>query len=237
MTENIVCLISSYREGTLVQGAIHSVRQIYSRSVQCPIILWEGPTSVTRPGGPKTDPGLMHSFLADFRRGEWKDEATKRNEMLAFARETVGEAPFWILTVDADEILLWAEYLPDWLDALKPGHPFSIENVVPMKVTVPGVDAETKNGLATYVQPSRLVHSSLIDHYDVGLLRAKTPEGDDLWFDAYRSELPPAFGEPHIHHRYYLRRGDRGKMRGTQLEARERDAKLHQESNELQEKE
>lgn len=219
MHDPIVILISSFREDELIQGAIRSVLPL-----DAPILVYEGPTTPTPPlgVGGKTSLGRMKDEVATFYRAEWMSEADKRNAMLAEARERMGGRPFWIHTLDADEILVWSEYLPDWLNALKPGHPRSVENVAPLKVTVPGVDEYTKNGLATYIQPSRLVHSSFLDHYEVGLVYARSPEGSALDFSAYRSEIPPAYGEPHIHHRYYLRRGkQRRALRGTDLEAQE----------------
>lgn len=215
MHDPIVCLISSYREGELIQGALRSVF-----AVGCPVVWFEGATSVTKPGGPKTDIGMWGLPVCSSRRGEWPDEASKRNAMLDVAREVVGGNPFWILTVDADEILLWGEYLSDWLNALQPGYPNG-ENVVPMKLTVPATDELTHNGPITWIQPSRLIHSCIIDHYVTGLAVAETPDGKEAVFNAERSYTPPCFGEPHIHHRYYLRRGERGKLRGANLEAKE----------------
>lgn len=215
MHDPIVCLISSYREGELIQGAIRSVLPL-----ACPIVVFEGATSVEKPGGPKTDSGAMYEFVDTWKYGEWANEAAKRNAMLTHARYLVDNSPFWILTVDADEILLWAEYLSDWLNALQPGYPHG-ENIVPMKLTVPATDELTHNGPITWIQPSRLIHSCIIARYVTGLAVAETPDGKEAVFNAERSYTPPCFGEPHIHHRYYLRRGERGKMRGADLEAKE----------------
>lgn len=217
MHDPVVCLISSFREGELIQGAIRS-------AVPCSekIIVWEGSTNPkASPGmGEKTRLGDMGTAVSNFHVGAWGDEAKKRNAMLQHARDLM-QKPFWILTLDADEILVWSEYLGDWLNALRPGYPRSDQNVVPVKITVPGYDEETKHGPATYIQPSRLVHSSLVARYTNGLVLAVTPDGAKLDFSAYRSEIPPVVGEPHIHHRYYLRRPDRAKTRGYQLEQEE----------------
>lgn len=214
MHDPICCLISSYREGELIQGAIYSASACADR-----IIVWEGSTNAkaSPTAGERTKIGRQQLEVDQLHSGIWRDEASKRNEMLQAARDHYRK-PFWILTLDADEILLWGEYLGDWLNALRPGYPRSDQNVAPLKLTVPGFDDETKNGPVTYVQPSRLVHSSLIGGYTNGLVLATTPSGDKLDFSAYRSGNPPVFGEPHIHHRYYLRRPDRAKMRGTALE-------------------
>lgn len=215
MHDPIVCLISSYREGELIQGAIRSASACADR-----IIVWEGATNAkaSPTAGEKTKLGPMQLEVNDFHSGIWPDESAKRNAMLELARKWMKGKPFWILTLDADEILLWGEYLGDWLNALRPGYPRSDQNVAPLKLTVPGFDDETKNGPVTYIQPSRLVHSSLVGRYTNGLVLAETPDGAKLDFSAYRSENPPVFGEPHIHHRYYLRRPDRAAMRGTVLE-------------------
>lgn len=218
MHDPVVCLISCYREGELIQGAIRSAKPCADR-----IMVWEGSTNakVSPTAGEKTRLGPMQLEVDELYSGTWKDEAAKRNAMLDRARGWMKGRPFWILTLDADEILLWSEYLGDWLNALRPGYPRSDQNVVPMKITVPGWDDETKNGPATYIQPSRLVHSSLVKEYTNGLVLAVTPDGAKLDFSAYRSETPPVLGEPHIHHRYYLRRPDRAAMRGYALEQAE----------------
>lgn len=218
MHDPVVCLISSFREGELIQGAIRSAIPCSER-----IIVWEGSTNPKASSGmgEKTRLGeVWNPETMSFHVGAWGDEAKKRNAMLQTARDLMRK-PFWILTLDADEILVWSEYLGDWLNALRPGYPRSDQNVVPLKVTVPGYDEETKFGPATYIQPSRLVHSSLVGEYTNGLVLATTPDGAKLDFSSYRSEYPPVVGEPHIHHRYYLRRPDRAKTRGYQLEQEE----------------
>lgn len=214
MHDPVVCLISSFREGELIQGAIRSASQCSDR-----IMVWEGATNAkaSPTAGEKTRLGPMGVHVNDLHYGTWGDEAQKRNAMVQSAREHMRK-PFWMLTLDADEILVWSEYLGDWLNALRPGYPRSDQNVVPIKITVPGYDDETKHGPATYIQPSRLVHSSLVGQYTNGLVLAVTPDGAKLDFSAYRSEIPPIVGEPHIHHRYYLRRPDRAAIRGYQLE-------------------
>jgi hypothetical protein len=215
MHDPVVALISSFREGELIQGAIRSANVCADR-----VMVWEGSTNAksSPTAGEKTRVGK--ESVNNFHVGIWRDEAAKRNAMLRDAKAFMRK-PFWILTIDADEILVWPEYVTDWLNALRPGYPRSDENVVPLKITVPGWDEETKNGPATYIQPSRLVHSSLVERYTNGLVLAETPDGAKLDFSAYRSETPPVFGEPHIHHRYYLRRPERAALRGYALEQSE----------------
>jgi hypothetical protein len=217
----IVCMVSTYKEGDLVQGALRSLILVPFHSVY----VCEGPTSSREVEGPETNLGIfptMWDTRLKYQKGRWTSEADKRNYMLLTAKRDLRyRQSFWILTIDADEILLWGEYLEDWLKALRPGYPDSEENVVAMKHTQPDW-TEDRREILTLVSPSRLVHSSLIGQYTVGLLEAVTPDGRPIGFPTEESPGMPFFGEPHIHHRHYLRRDERATLRGTDIEAEER---------------
>lgn len=228
----IVCLVSTFREGELVQGALRSILPL-----GCDVIVYEGATSAKSSPtlGRRTDLGdFFHSWPGRlwFTEGEWRDEAAKRNAMLDHARTIMEGRPFWALTLDADEILLWAEYLPDWLAILHPSGPPDYEqSVLPLKEIQPG-EPWTEHGPATMIHPSRCVHSSFLGEYVTGLVVARTPDGAlEANFTWYPSPLPPVQGEPHLHHRYYLRTGDRAELRSYRLEAEELEkaGRLHQE--------
>lgn len=249
MHDPICALISTYKDGTMVQGTIKSLHRAGIEN----IIVCEGAWSDKAPDGPITNLGPYRKYQM-VSKSKFKNEADKRNHILAAAktkmRHHLGKE-FWILTIDADEILIWGEYLSDWLNVLNPPQ----EALVPIKVTVPGAgweeitqdmrmtevhsdpDIEWRNTLyerisafhsVTYFAPSHLVHSSLIDHYDLGILEVITPEGKMVQLSTIRSPCEPFQGEPHLHHRYYLRRGERYYFRGSDTEAeelRQRDCK------------
>lgn len=204
---NVVCLISSYREGKLIRGTVYS-----ALIAAYDVIVFDGKT---KPGaeirGEETNLGYHeHSARVKVVREDWPNEHTKRTAMLNMAREIHPLKDFWILTLDADEILVWGEYLMDWLNVLQPGYPEPGENVVPIKRTEA---AWTDTGFLSDVAPSRLIHSSMVKEYLVSCWRILTP--DDKVFEAghYRAPRQPMYGEPHIHHRPYLRRIERAAYR------------------------
>lgn len=217
----IIAFISSYKEGTLIQGTI---RSLLNASVDH-IIIFDGPTDLDRiVEGAETDIGPYRTAYKYKGKpigvkGQWEGEAVKRTEMLDFARHRFPADPyFWILTIDADEILVWGEYLRDWLMQLRPEIG---EVVVPLRRTEAAWDMNF-GGFITDVAPSRLIHSSLVKKYLVSCWRMET-FGKPSVFEAshYRAERMPNYGEPHIHHRHYLRRPNRAGVREHEGEERE----------------
>lgn len=213
----IVCFISTYREGKLPRGAIRSALKATPH-----IIVFEGLTESEHVEGEATSLGRQYrQYLKEI--AVWKSETEKRNAMLAYARRFFRN-DFWILILDGDEILVWGEYLRDWLDVLKPGAD-SAENVVPLKRTEASTawienedGVKVTNGIYTDIAPSRLYHSSIIHSYYVGCWQFHTPDGQIAVMSHRQSDRPPAYGEPHIHHRSYLRRHDRAEFRARDHE-------------------
>lgn len=229
----VICCISSYKEGQLIQGAIRSVhRHVHS------IFVCEGATEPEMPEenesyiptdlgpySPQAGISFTRSGLSYYE-GTWKSEADKRSSILRDARRVLPFADFWILVLDADEILVWGEYLVDYLSVLNPGRN-SVENVPSLKRTEAAMVPYRENmqsdeiyanrpvGVWTDLCPSRCYHSSLIERYSVGAWQIITQNGQTAYLDNKPSERTPAFGEPHIHHRPYLRRGERKSLRLT----------------------
>src|SRR5215469_14569311 len=101
----IVGMVPTYKEGKLARDAIASILPICKA-----VIVFEGPISNAPSEGIPSD---FSSFKKDQRviikYGEWDSEVHKRNEMLDFTRRY--PAPVWGVFVDADEIVIWPEYL------------------------------------------------------------------------------------------------------------------------------
>lgn len=212
MTNPIAVLISSYKEGKLIQGAIRS-------ALTCdPVGIWimDGKQDQGDIPGEETDPELPTlGWITPFsiRYQDFDKESEKRTALFEWMQEETKNAPLWVLTLDADEILVWGEYLIDWLHVLKPENG---EGVVPLKRTEAHW-AET-GGFHTDVAPSRLVHSSLIKRYLVSCWHVETPSGEKIALGHWKAERQPLYGEPHIHHRPYLRRFERGEIRAHEGE-------------------
>jgi hypothetical protein len=219
----IVCMISSYKEGTLVQSTIKS-----AMGVALVTFVSEGLTEPEGIEGPATDLGIYRDHpLADIRYhvGVWESETAKRNSMLQEARRYFnGSDDFWILTLDADEILVWGEYLHDYVSVLNPGRK-SAENIPSFKLCQPvwiPVDEWKEDkyqgrqpGWWTDTATSHLFHASLIKRYLVGAWQIETHDGLVAFLDAKPAPNLPMYGEPHIQHRPFLRRGDRATLRSS----------------------
>lgn len=217
MADPIIALISTYKEGKLPQGAIRSVI-----SIAQDIVVFEGPTEGYEVEGDKTDLGRFRRFLRS--NTSWPDEHTKRTAMLNDTRKLIMRGkPFWALVIDGDEILIWGEYLQDWLNVLEPGYPHSEENLVPIKRTEAAWKAYADGAVGPYadIAPSRLYHSSFVAEYRVGAWGITTTDGKEGYLDHRESERPPVYGEPHIHHRPYLRRHERASLRLSAYEGEE----------------
>lgn len=216
----IAVLISSYKEGALIQGAIRSARACQPNF----LAVFDGPTRDEEIPGDDTEPGTaFHLYVDQWTDGEWPSEHEKRTAMVVAAREYLYTPSFWILTLDADEILVWGEFLRDWLQALRPEQG---ELVVPIKRTEAAWDPES--GFVSDISPSRLLHSSLVDRYLVSCWQIETPSGQVFEASHYRAPRQPMYGEPHIHHRHYLRRYERARVREHKVEEAEYTAGLRE---------
>lgn len=232
----IVGLVSSFREGRLVAGAIESLRPA------CDVVLvLEGPAPAERePSGPESE--LRRFDRAQdviVRRGAWQSDAAKRSELadwarVRWARARASRGPLWLLVLDADELLLWGEYLPDYLAWLD-GEPDAIRNATggfPLRHVEPDGSVHLSYGrVLNGLQVRRYLVSGyqlelasglvvalpllpLCSAGGIPLAPAEGPPRDeherDLWLAQHR---PPLAGEPHVLHRHPLRQRGRAEQR------------------------
>lgn len=118
----IVGLISSYRDGRLLVGAVRSLVPA------CNLIgVFEGPVGKAPATGEESPWKEIHKIqcVRTFIDPAHVDEAAKRTSMLmwaqghhraAYTNVKGGPHPLWIVWVDSDEVLLWSEYLPDMIE-------------------------------------------------------------------------------------------------------------------------
>src|SRR5438105_3400517 len=110
----IVGLVSSFREGATLRSAVESLRALD----YC--IVFEGPVEGNPPAGPESElPPLDRSGWLSCRAGEWETDAAKRTALLEQAKRLPRQQgePLWGVWLDGDELLLWGQYLRDWLSA------------------------------------------------------------------------------------------------------------------------
>ena len=235
----IVGLISAYREGRLVEGAIRSLERVGLDD----LIVFEGPAGKV-PEGVEAAPESALEACREFQRlvhfGRWRSDARKRDAMLKEAQRRhhvsgVEPTPLWGVWVDGDEVLERGELLRDllqsvlWQDEVEPEEPPTIR--WPLRVV------EADGSIA--VTGSRLVRLDLIRSYDIsvsvvtnylGLEEAMGNVNEDarLWLDVWMKAVdsgrmiawPPLPGEPFLVHRSQLRHPAR---RGLRLHHQERE--------------
>src|ERR1035437_7728422 len=232
----IVGCIISYKEGTLIQGAIRSLfptcREVY---------VWEGPcqegaeqiTGTTELGKWKTNKKVI------YKEGTWETDSQKRNDILAAIQlkwlddKRRKNQAVWMVVIDADELLVWGEYLQDWLE-MAPDNQFAIPilrtetGVKQEKLTVTeGLILQKKEPLIDAIgifadkAPTRCIRADMMKRYVVGCYQIELTNGVVIRIGHERAPRIPQQGEPHIHHRSYLRNKDRAELRlnkGEELE-------------------
>jgi hypothetical protein len=225
----IVGLVSSFREGAMLRTAVASLDALDH------VAVFEGPVE----GNPDVGPASELPTDARKRRGQptllvregaWETDAAKRTAMVEWTRQRWPGREVWGLWLDGDEILLWGEYLRDWLwrvrqggdpDNPVAGWPFAL-------VELDGSTSICMGKLVRVDLISRyLVSSSYIELVNgerrtVGNVLAWTPTGgpEPGWEGHWRAR-PPLQGEPHLQHRPILR--DRSRVVERQHAAEERN--------------
>jgi hypothetical protein len=213
----VVGLVSSFREGPMLATALRSLEALEH------VCVFEGPVEGNVPSGPVSElikrPGLF------FSEGVWETDAAKRTAMVEWCRRRWPGKPVWGLWLDGDELLLWGEYLGDWLwrvsqqgDDANPvaGWPFPL-------VELDGSVAICMGKLVRVDLIRRyLVSSSYIEMMDgsrrtVGNTKVYSISEGPL-VENWRAR-PPLAGEPHLQHRPVLR----SKLREVERQHRAED--------------
>ena len=210
----VVACVSTFCEGELAKAAIQSVRVLDH------VLVADGPVEGNEPSGPATvlpreDPRttVLH--------GAWETDAAKRTAMLEWVKGRRWlDGATWVLWLDGDEILLWGEYLRDWLarvtegageENMTGGWPLSLVELDGSVVWCMGklVRAEA---VARYLVSSSYIELVNGDRRTVGNVDAWNPlEGPLQWTGEGAERRPhwrarlPLQGEPHLLHRPVLR--------------------------------
>lgn len=208
----------------MLEAAIRSLQPLDG------ILVFEGPVEGNEPAGPvsKIDRELATVVIED----EWETDAAKRTAMLTLAkRKWPGET--WGLWLDGDEILLWGEYLRDWI--LRVSQQGTKENPVGgWPLALVELDGTTTLCMGKLVRldliRQYLISSSYIelvngDRRTVGNIDYWNPIDGPTIFDPETGKphwraRPPLQGEPHLQHRPILRDRGREVERQHKAEAR-----------------
>lgn len=215
----VVGLMSTYREGALALSAARSVLAGCDA-----LVLYEGPVG-TPAGGGRATPVAEISRAAAVAgvpcwedAGDWGSDAAKRTDLFQFAKE-IGAT--WTVWVDGDEVLIWAEYLRDWI-----GRAEYEQGAGGFPLRIVEFDGSVAKG------HGRILRTALVDgfeesSYQVRLVSGLTislpnipicvsggvpvghTDGRPVTVDDLAELRPPLAGEPHILHRTILRSPDR----------------------------
>lgn len=243
---HIVGCISAYKEGRLSLGAIQSLLRVDLDA----LYVYEGPA-----GEPLGDdvPDSVFPWTGDnpgkhiggaetrFKRGRWRTDARKRNEMLQRVKANY-PGVVWAVVLDGDEVLYHAEYLRDLIECVQaeddlrgadwrdPDNPPTAR--IPLRLV------ERDGGLHTIT--ARVYRADLVREYNVSSSLITNLHGvQDAWGN--RPELSPAYVaawehamstgqvatlppfpcEPCIVHRSHLRHPLRRGLRMSDQETRE----------------
>jgi hypothetical protein len=229
----IVGCIISYKESTLIQGAIRSLFPVCQE-----VYVFEGPCQkgAEQIRG-KTELGWYENKKkVIYKEGVWETDSQKRNDILSAIQlkwmddKRRKNQAVWMIVIDADEILVWGEYLRDWLE-MAPANQFAIPilrtetGIKQDKLSITkGLVLEKKETLIDEIgifadkAPTRCVRADMIKRYIVGCYQIELVDGVVISIGHERAPRLPQQGEPHIHHRSYLRKRDRAGLRLNQGE-------------------
>lgn len=200
----IVGLVPTYREGPLAADAVRSLLPACDA-----ILVTEGaigtPTGAGQPTQWPRD--LQKNPKVTFTvKSEWVNEAAKRNFMLERTRRY--PSPVWGVYVDADEVLLHAELIPSVIwSAEQRAEPGNDVAAIPILITEPS------GGVARI---HRLIRLDRLERHVLSMSQLQFFNQDtvavfpniSIWQPGEAvtpTNRPPLPGEPHLHHRHYLR--------------------------------
>lgn len=209
----IVGMMSTFCEGQLARSACESLLRACDK-----VVVFEGPV-----GGAEEVSGLWTQlpdtgkFVVEY--GEWASDAAKRQAMVEYVKHRWGGvSPLWGVWLDGDELLLWGEYLRDWLGRLDAEN----ELTRTQRISLPSeaesggdfiVPEPTFNWLIRLVEldasvakcSGKVVRLDLIDEYLVSSYQVRLMNGAIVALPNVPAERGPIPGEPHILHRSGLR--------------------------------
>jgi hypothetical protein len=227
----IVGLVSSFREGELLRSAIESLAALDA------IVVFEGPVeqNASLQGAESVIPNRVGGLQVNVVRGAWPADAAKRTAMIEWchSRRWLQGEDVWGLWLDGDEILLWGEYLADWIRAAASGGT-ETDPVAGWPISLVEPDGSVAWCMGKLVRVDLieryLISSSFIEMKGgatrtVGnvqcwtVLDGPTQMGPDGETPHWRAR-PPLQGEPHLQHRWVLREKTREVERQHKAEER-----------------
>lgn len=219
----IVALMSTYREGALALSAARSVLPACDA-----LIVFEGAVGEQAGEGEPTPVWVIEqeareasvlTYVAEWEVCVWGSDAAKRTALLKCAQKFYGDTadPWWCLWIDGDEVLLWGEYLPDWVaraEHVGGAGGFALR-IVEMDGSVAKshgrifrgdlVEAFEESSYQARLKTGMVVALPNIPICVSGGVPCARADGEPVTVDDLADLRPPLAGEPHILHRTILR--------------------------------
>lgn len=196
----LVALCSTYREGSLVQGAIRS-----GLAAADMVVCFDGPAGEPTDLGEPSDfspwlsrKGQNHYPKLILRTGVWESDAAKRTAMLRYVHGKGWSPPVWGVWIDGDEVLLWGEYLRDYV--IRAGQTEGPRPTFSMVLKLADMDGQVWNCSAKVIRLD-LVEAILESSYQVKFFGSDTV----MTLPNEKIYVAPMQGEPHLLHRSMLR--------------------------------
>lgn len=231
----MICgLVSTYREGELAVAAVRSLLPC------CDVVhVFEGPIGDNPAEGVESDwSSFRKNPRVNLHTGAWETDAAKRTAMLAPTRRHPDP---WGVILDGDEVLLWAEYLPDQLAYMRQKEEHDGEVVMGTSLRLVEIDGSVAQITARVLRlkfiERVLVSSSLLQltngvswsRPNFPLLGIGEPDQPPRTEEMERGLIQrrrPLHGEPHILHRSAMRAPQRQVVQRQHVAEAEEWAKL-----------
>jgi hypothetical protein len=217
---NVVGMISSGYDSGIIESAARSLKQACDT-----VYILDGPIAGSD-AGEHTDLSWaepnegfrVRPFSVPF-----ESDATKRTALLEWVKHTNGPDT-WCVVLDSDELLLWGEYLRDFL-ALAEHRPITAARGFPLRlVEFDGSVALVSSRIYKLDAVKRYelsVHTIILEGSDTPIALPNQQvcymHGNPMRPDDPRCR-PPLQGEPHILHRTMLRNPTRQAQRQHEVE-------------------
>ena len=240
----LVGLVSSYREGWLLEPALRSLARAVDQ-----VYMLDAPIGDGCPGEESQVPAEPERIRLWRETRSYDSDAAKRTELIRRVRGLERQRPLWGVWLDGDELLLWGEYLRDHV-RWAAGEDEQREGLPAFKIPLRIVEYDGSTALAH----GRCIRVDLIESYVLSLAAAMMPAIDPslpvplgniaVWkpgelnedrtkLAVYPSphlalERPPLHGEPHILHRSLLRGRGRDGIRLHKQEAEAREVLIRE---------
>jgi hypothetical protein len=200
----IVALMSTFCEGTLAISAMRSAAMLDG------ILVADGPVEGNEPD-PDTITRFPDGLHVKKYFGTWPDDAGKRTWIVGEAKK-LWPGELWGLWLDGDELLLWGEYLRDWLERIKLESDDDTNPIAGWPFPLVELDGSVAICAGKLIRVDKVRQYLASSSYVEFVNGARRTLGNVKYYDPVNGPVmenwrarPVLAGEPHLLHRPLLR--------------------------------